>query len=49
MPGEYEGVKIWDIYRMEMELDLIIEEYIYIYCRHICGIKGIAGIGEELK
>lgn len=47
MPGEYEGIKIWDIYRMETKLDLIIEEY--IYCSHIWGIKGITGIGEELK
>lgn len=34
---EYEGVKIWDIYRMEMELDLIVEEYIYTYIADIFG------------
>ena len=31
------GVKIWDIYRMEIELDLIMEEYIYIYIAVIFG------------
>lgn len=47
MFGDYKSMNIRDIYKLEMKLDLIIEEYLFF--SYIWGIKGIISISEELK
>lgn len=47
MPGDYKSMNIRDIYKLEMKLDLIIEEH--LSSSYIWGIKGITSISEESK